>query len=30
LQLKYKIPMISCLVLGILITVFTFIWGVIW
>ena len=29
LQLKYKIPMISCLVLGILITVFTFIWGVI-
>lgn len=26
---KYKIPMISCIVLGTLITVFTFIWGVI-
>ena len=29
LNLKYKIPLISCFVLAIAITVFTFIWGVI-
>ena len=29
LEFKYKIPLISCLVLGGLITMFTFIWGVV-
>lgn len=29
LELKYKVPLISCLVLAGLITIFTFIWGVI-
>ena len=29
LELKYKIPLISCLVLAGLITMFTFIWGVV-